>query len=97
MVAPSAIMASTSKPRKKTAANDKIRLGFIGLGQQANYLLSSFIQMEDVRFLHPNDTTDPDFGRALREAAQAGVVVLAMDCRVTPQSMELQRAVPVKL
>ena len=55
------------------------------------------IQMEDVRLMHPNDTTDPAFGRALREAAQAGVVVLAMDCRVTPGSMELQRAVPVKL
>ena len=48
MVAPSAIMASTSKSKKKTAANDKIRLGFIGLGQQTNYLLSSFIKMEAV-------------------------------------------------
>ena len=27
------------------------------------------IQMENVRFLHPNDRTDPDFGAALREAA----------------------------
>ena len=55
------------------------------------------IQMEDVRFLHPNDATDPAFGKALREAARSGVVVLAMDCRVTPQSMELQKPVPVKL
>ena len=55
------------------------------------------IQMEDVRFLHPNDATDPAFGKALREAARSGVAVLAMDCRVTPQSMELQKPVPVKL
>ena len=58
MVAPSAIMASTSKPRKKTAANDKIRLGFIGLGQQANYLLSSFIKMEDVQVVAGCDVYD---------------------------------------
>ena len=55
------------------------------------------IQMEDVRFLHPNDATDPAFGKALREAARSGVAVLAMDCRVTPGSMELQKPVPVKL
>ena len=30
------------------------------------------IQMEDVQYLHPNDATDPAFGKALREAARAG-------------------------
>lgn len=58
MVAPSAIMASTSDSRKKTAANDKIRLGFIGLGQQSMYLLSSFIQMEDVQVVAGCDVYD---------------------------------------
>ena len=58
MVAPSAIMASTSKSKKKTAANDKIRLGFIGLGQQTNYLLSSFIKMEDVQVVAGCDVYD---------------------------------------
>ena len=56
MVAPSAMMAAT--PKKKTAANDKIRLGFIGLGQQANYLLSSFINMEDVLVVAGCDVYD---------------------------------------
>ena len=55
------------------------------------------IQMEDVAYLHPNDVTDPAFGKALREAAAAGVQVLAMDCRVTRDSMELRKPVPVKL
>ena len=31
------------------------------------------IQMADVKYLHPNDTTDPEFGKALREAAANGV------------------------
>ena len=55
------------------------------------------IQMADVKYLHPNDATDPAFGAALREAAANGVQVLAMDCAVTEDSMELRLPVPVKL
>lgn len=55
------------------------------------------IQMTDVSYLHPNDATDPAFGLALREAANAGVQVLAMDCAVTPDTMTLQSPVEIKL
>ncbi len=55
------------------------------------------IQMENVAYLHPNDATDPAFGQALREAAAAGVEILAVDCKVTPDSMTIGKAVPVKL
>ena len=55
------------------------------------------VQMENVRYLHPNDETDPAFGAALREAAAAGVQVLAMDCKVTPESMTLRESIPVWL
>ena len=55
------------------------------------------IQMPDVKYLHPNDATDPAFGAALREAAENGVTVLAMDCAVTEDTMELRLPVLVKL
>ncbi len=55
------------------------------------------IQMSDVKYLHPNDVTDPAFGAALRQAAEAGVAVLAMDCAVTPEGMILQQEVPICL
>ena len=55
------------------------------------------IQMADVKYLHPNDATDPDFGAALREAAAAGVQVLAVDCAVAADTMEIRLPVPVKL
>ena len=55
------------------------------------------IQMADVKHLRPNDETDPAFGKALREAAEAGVTVLAMDCGVTPDTMEIRLPVLVKL
>ena len=55
------------------------------------------IQMADVTYLHPNDSTDPAFGKALREAADAGVTILAYDCHVTPNAMALRKPVDIKL
>ena len=55
------------------------------------------IQMEDVHYLHPNDTTDPAFGQALREAAANGVQVLAVDCHVTKDTMVIGKQVEVRL
>ena len=55
------------------------------------------IQMPDVKYLHPNDATDPAFGAALREAALNGVQVLAMDCAVTEDIMKIRLPVLVKL
>ena len=55
------------------------------------------IQMSDVKYIRPHDETDPEFGRALREASQNGVQVLAMDCAVTTDTMEIRLPVLVKL
>ena len=55
------------------------------------------IQMADVKYLHPNDATDPNFGKALREAAANGVQVLAVDCDVTPDTMTIRKPVEVCL
>ena len=55
------------------------------------------IQMADVKYLRPHEQRDPAFTAALREAAENGVVVLALDCAVTEDSMTLRQRVPVKL
>ena len=55
------------------------------------------IQMENVKYLHPNDATDPEFGKALREAAENGVKVLAVDCAVSVGEMTIGKAVAVEL
>ena len=55
------------------------------------------IQMADVKYLRPHDERDPAFGQALREAAENGVTVMAMDCAVDVDSMEIRLRVPVKL
>ena len=55
------------------------------------------IQMADVKYLHPNDRTDPDFGAALREAAAQGVKVLAVRCQISEDEMYISGSVPVHL
>ena len=55
------------------------------------------VQMTDVTCFRPNDQTHPAFGAALREAAQAGVQVLAYDCIVEPDRLEIRCPVSVVL
>lgn len=56
------------------------------------------IQMAGMAAFSPNDRTHPAFGAALREAARAGVRVLAVECAVTPDSLTMTgRTVPVEL
>lgn len=55
------------------------------------------IQMEGVKYLHPNDLTDKPFGDALRQAKNAGVQILAYDCKITENSMKIHEIVEVKL
>ena len=55
------------------------------------------IQMSPVKYLEPNDVTHKAFGDALREAAKMGVHVMARDCRITTDSMEIMNEVEVRL
>lgn len=55
------------------------------------------VQMEGVESVAPNDDTHPAFGVALRQAARAGVQILAYDCAVTPDSIRIRKPVPVIL
>ena len=55
------------------------------------------IQMKGVRRFLPNWKMHPAFGEALLRAEKAGVKVLAWDCRVEAEGMELADPVPVFL
>ena len=55
------------------------------------------VQMKDVAFFEPNETTQPEFAEVLRKARKAGVCIKAYDCNVTQESMELREEVPVVL
>ena len=55
------------------------------------------IQMDRVKYLSPNDVTHLEFGHALRKAKQAGVEILALDCKVIPGHVEMGDPVEVRL
>lgn len=55
------------------------------------------IQMKGVRYFTPNRDTHPAFCDALKRAQAAGVYVLAYDCEVSADSIEVNEEVPVVL
>lgn len=52
-------------------------------------------QREGGRLVRPHAATDPDFAAALRDAAQAGVQVAGLACRVDPEGVTPVRRIPV--
>ncbi len=54
------------------------------------------IQMKGCTAFAPNDSTQPEFGQVLREAAAAGVQIYAYDCCVTENVLSIDAPVPVR-
>ena len=55
------------------------------------------IQMKEVTLFRPNDEMHKAFGDALRAADRAGVKIIAMDCSIEPDSIEIDKEVKVVL
>ena len=55
------------------------------------------IQMKGITSFSPNDATHPAFGAALRNAAAQGVLIKAIDCTVTPDTMIPDKEVKIEL
>ena len=55
------------------------------------------VKMKGISYLRPNDRTHPEFGQALREAAEAGVRIRAVDCIVTENTLDIDSPLPVSL
>ncbi|MBQ8893006.1 MAG: DNA/RNA nuclease SfsA [Clostridia bacterium] len=64
-------------------------------GYQAYILF--VIQMKEVHLLKPNDETHKAFGDALRQAAEDGVQIYAVDCRITKDSATADQFVKIEL
>ncbi len=55
------------------------------------------IQMKGCKRFEPNDKTDPAFAQELKRAAENGVKIIALDCRVTQNSIKIDKEIPVRL
>ena len=83
--------APTERGRKHLVTLEKaVSEGYVG------YVLF-VLQMRGIISFRPNDEMDPAFGKALRNAASAGVVVLAYDCDVTQSTLAMHRPINVEL
>ena len=63
--------------------------------QQLGYVCSIafVVQMEHIQEVKPNISTDPEFARAFYDAQKAGVSVLFLCCKVTPESLRITQSI----
>lgn len=55
------------------------------------------IQMKGCKCFVPNTERDPDFSKELNKAYENGVEIIAVDCNVTPDSMNINERIEVVL
>ena len=89
------VSAFPDAPTERGVKHLKELVSALGKGYESYVLF--VIQMKGVHLFTPNDVTHPAFGETLRFAAGQGVKVLAMDCLVSPDTIEIDQAVKVLL
>lgn len=67
----------------------------VSLGEHAAVVF--VVQRPDADSFTPNDATDPEFGKRLREAADSGVIVRAYVCDVNLEYIQISREIKVVL
>ena len=55
------------------------------------------VQMKGMKVFTPNDITHKAFGDALRMASEEGVEIIAKECYVTPDTLEIGNDIPIEL
>lgn len=63
----------------------------------ARAVLLFLVQRGDCDWIEPADDIDPDYGKALRRAARAGVELVGVRARVGPRAIRIERRLPVRL
>jgi sugar fermentation stimulation protein A len=65
--------------------------------QNARTVIFFLVQRTDAQVFEPADQIDPEYGRLLRRAADAGVEIVAYDVRIDLTRISLYRALPIRL
>ena len=70
----------------------------VALKKRGNRAIVLFVsQRSDTKSATSNDAIDPEFGKALRKARQAGVELYACNCKVTASAISINRQIDVVL
>ena len=72
-----------------------LTIGFFMHSKSTSYDVLFVIQMKDVTGFSPNYETDLNFANTLKTAQEKGVNIIAYDCNVYENKMELN--LPVKV
>jgi sugar fermentation stimulation protein A len=83
--------APTIRGQKHLAVLEQLK------AQDARAVIFFLVQRTDARSFKPADQIDPEYGRRLRRAAEAGVEIAAYDVRIDLSRIALNRALPVHL
>ena len=82
-------------PTERGVKHIKELIDCTNLGFEAYILF--VIQMKGINHFEPNNCTHKDFGDALRQAQNSGVKILAYDCNVTKDTIEIDKEIKVLL
>ena len=55
------------------------------------------IQMSEIKYFEPNYETHREFAKELNRAQENGVIPLAFDCSVTPDTIQIRKPILIKL
>lgn len=82
-------------PDTVTTRGQKHLRELIRLVPQSRAIIIYFIGRGDCTHFAPGDSADPEYGRLLRQAVQAGVEVLPCQFEVTPTGITYERRLPL--
>jgi len=88
-----ALFPDSVTERGRKHLNTLIRVKKAGMRAVMLYV----VQRMDVRIFSPARSIDPAYGKALDEAIRNGVEIIVVQARITPESIDFHRVLPVEL
>lgn len=88
-----AIFPDARSTRGTRHLDDLVRLK----GEGCRAVMVYCAQRSDAKEVRPADDIDPDYGRAMRRAAEAGVELLAYRCELSTEAIRVVEPIPVVL
>ena len=81
-------------PSDRAVKHCRELIRIVGEGHRAAMIFC--VQRDDVEFVQPADHIDPQYGKAIREALQAGVELYALAADLNDDSVYLTKELPVR-
>lgn len=82
-------------PTERGTKHIKELIKAVSEGYKAYLIL--LVQMDNVKYFTPNVETDINFANALKEAKEKGVIIKAFSSIVTPDSIEVNKEIEVRI